>query len=150
MKFTDLVDDCICLIAQYLHVKDYISLCITNTYLYDLLYNRNDTIRIKVPYKYKSKQISGEIIEWLGRHVDILDLSWTKVVDVGALGNVNTLDLSFTKVVDVSALGNVHTLDLWGTNVVDVSALENVHTLNLGNTKVVDVSALGNVVNLCR
>ena len=130
MKFTDLFDDCIRLITQYLHVKDYISLCKTNRYLYDLLYNRNDTIRIKVPYKYDKydKQISKGIIEWLGRHVDGLDLSRTNIIDVSALGNVNTLDLSRTNVFDVSALGNVHTLDLSKTKVVDVSALENVHT----------------------
>ena len=52
-----------------------------------------------------------------------LDLRWTNVCNVSALGTVHTLDLSCTKVTDVSALGNVHTLDLCGTNVSDVSAL---------------------------
>ena len=128
MNLTNLFDDCICLIARYLHVKDYISLCITNRYLYDLLYNHNNTIRIKVPYKY-DKQISKGIIKWLGKHIDILDLTGTKVVDINALENVHTLYLNDTKVVDVSALGNVHTLDLSWTNVVDVSSLKNVVNL---------------------
>ncbi len=38
--------------------------------------------------------------------VNILDLSYTWVKDVSALGNVHTLDLSHTHVKDVSALGN--------------------------------------------
>src|SRR5208282_3557439 len=80
--------------------------------------------------------------------VHTLDLYGTQVTDVSALGNVHTLNLSHTKVTDVSALGKVHTLDLSDTQVTDVSALGNVHTLNLGSTKVTDVSALGKVHTL--
>ena len=58
------------------------------------------------------------------------------------------LDLNYTRVIDVSALGKVHTLNLWGTLVTDVSALGGVHTLHLGFTEVTDVSALGGVHTL--
>jgi len=81
-----------------------------------------------------------------------LDLSGTKVVDVSSLGKVHTLILRDTEVVDVSSLGNVHTLDLTRTKILDVSALGKVHTLNLSHTNIIDVSALGNVhtLNLTR
>ena len=58
-----------------------------------------------------------------------LDLSWTEVSDVSALGqctNLVKLDLSNTEVSDVSALGqctNLVKLSLWGTQVTDVTAL---------------------------
>jgi hypothetical protein len=80
--------------------------------------------------------------------VHTLNLSFSQVQDVSALGKVHTLDLSGTQVQDVSVLRNVHTLDLSGTQVQDVSALGNVHTLNLSGTLVQDVSALGNVHTL--
>ena len=77
-----------------------------------------------------------------------LNLSYTSVLDVSALGNVHTLDLSCTDVNDASALRNVHTLDLSYTSVNDVSALGNVHTLILCYTPVHDVRALGSVHTL--
>ena len=88
-----------------------------------------------------------QIARWINVLWDV-DLSYTLVTDVSALGNVHTLDLSGTQVIDVSALGKVHTLYLYGTQVTDVSALGNVHTLYLSGTQVTDVSALGNVHTL--
>jgi len=39
--------------------------------------------------------------------VNTLDLSWTKVEDVSALGRVHFLNISNTRVKDISALGQV-------------------------------------------
>jgi len=89
-----------------------------------------------------------DVARLLVANVHTLNLSYTPVVDVSALGRVHTLYLSCTSVVDVSALGRVHSLYLGGTPVVDVSALGRVHSLYLGGTRVVDVSALDAVVNL--
>ena len=83
-----------------------------------------------------------------GTAVRELDLSWTGVTDVSALGNVHTLYLISTNATDVSALGDIHTLYLMSTKVTNVSALGNVHKLNLENTGVTNVSALGNVYAL--
>ena len=53
---------------------------------------------------------------------------WNKKMErwVNVLWNV---DLSYTKVIDVSALGKVHTLYLYGIQVTDISALGNVHII---------------------
>src|SRR5208282_5602179 len=102
------------------------------------------TKHIRSSYKGVWKE---QIARWINVLWD-LDLSWTKVTDVSALGNVHTLDLSDTEVTDVSALGNVHTLDLSVTKVTDVSALGKVHTLDLTDTKITNVSALGKVHTL--
>lgn len=66
------------------------------------------------------------------------------------LANMHTLDLSFTRVNDVSALGGVHTLRLNNCrNIVDVSALRFVHDLDLSNcTGVTDASMLDQVTLL--
>ena len=60
------------------------------------------------------------------------------------------MDLSYTRMTDVSALGSVHTLSLSGCpGITDVSALGSVHTLNLNScTGITDVSALSSVPNL--
>ena len=58
------------------------------------------------------------------------------------LGDVYNLNLSYTGVSDVSALGRVHTLDLEDTNVTEVIMLVNVKKLNLRESKT-DVSTLG-------
>lgn len=97
-----------------------------------------------------------------------------------AWGSVRSLDLSYTAVTDVSALGGVHTLDMSNASVaaaypsgipddlmqfaahgisgvpavvfaarpIDVSPLAGVHTLNLAYNNLSGVSALGNVHTL--
>jgi hypothetical protein len=43
----------------------------------------------------------------------MLNLSWTKVKNVSALGDVHTLELGYTRVTDFSALGKVHKLSFF-------------------------------------
>ena len=86
-----------------------------------------------------------------------LDLGWTRVSDISALGGLNSLtnlDLGWTRVSDISALGgltNLTNLDLRASRVEDISALgglTNLTNLDLGRTRVSDISALGGLTNL--
>ena len=80
-----------------------------------------------------------------------MNLSYTRMTDVSALGNVHTLNLSYCAgITDVSALGSVHTLNLMACRgIIDVSALGSVHTLNLrACTGITDVSAMVNMPKL--
>ena len=64
-----------------------------------------------------------------------LDLGWTRVSDISALGgltNLTNLDLRASRVEDISALGG----------------LTNLTNLDLGRTRVSDISALGGLTNL--
>ena len=86
-----------------------------------------------------------------------LDLGWTEVSDIRALGgltNLTNLDLGRTKVNDISALGgltNLTNLDLSESGVEDISALgglTNLTNLDLRGSGVEDISALGGLTNL--
>jgi hypothetical protein len=113
---------------------------ISLTKKYSIIYNENDKFRAR---------ILSLIIN--PRRQLSLNISWTNITDVSALGRVHTLMLSnCQKISDVSALGRVHTLDLsFCSLITDVSALGGVHTLDLTLCSLItDVSALGGVHTL--
>ena len=61
------------------------------------------------------------------------------------LGNNDVLNLSFTAVVDTTSLSNVRVLDLSHTRVVDIAHLTNEHVLNISycdNVKATGVATL--------
>jgi len=105
-----------------------------------------------IPISEKTREIilqhSGKNCKYSNQLPDHLDLDYSNIDDVSALGSVKYLSLrGCTKVTDVSALGNVEGINLQDcTGITDVSALGNVLVLNLqGCTGITDVSMLGKI-----
>ena len=110
-------------------------------------------LKHKQACKYLKLKFTNKNLKYLDQimrnfPVGAVDVLYTKITDVSALGNVTYLRLcGCTGITDVSALGNVTNLYLSGcTGITDVSALGNITKLSLIKCiKITDVSALGNV-----
>ena len=124
-----LPEDIVMLIADFTDLNDAIDQCKELEYFrrscyyhkldkeQSLKYHNEDSFRDKLlkNIKYPRKQLS-------------LNLRYTDITDVSALGQVHTLDLRYTKVTYVSALTNVKKLYIH--NATDISMLKNTEIIN--------------------
>ena len=126
-------------ICKYLAFRDFVRLYfMTSKKIRKLIYAKRsylkDVIKEVVVYGSINIQQRPSLLHFLAN----LNCKGTdKYQNLLKEGKVHTLNLSYTVVTDVSALGNVHTLYLRNTKVVDVSMLGKVHILDLNKPKMV-------------